>query len=297
MKFMERDIQTFVLYLRDVKKASDNTIMSYGRDLNKFRDYFEQQGVFEVNQITQTGLNSYVLYLEKMKFTPATISRNIASIKAFYHYLFKQRIIEDDISDILRAPKIEKKMPGIMTMKQVTDLLEQPSADTPKQLRDRAMLELMYATGIRVSEIITLKFSDVNLQMGFLACKEASKERVIPFGNKARSALLDYIEKGREALVVNPDSEVLFLNCYGQEMSRQGFWKLIKHYASLAGIKEEITPHTLRHSFAAHLVENGADLKSVQEMMGHSDLASTQIYASMNQNRIRDVYKKAHPRG
>lgn len=296
-RFMERDIQAFITYLRTVKKASDNTIMSYGRDLNKFKDYFEKQGVSQINQITLTSLNSYVLYLERMQFTPSTVSRNIASIKAFYHYLFKRRLIEDDISDMLKAPKIEKKIPGIMTMKQVMDLLDQPSADTPKQLRDKAMLELMYATGIRVSELVTLKLSDVNLQMGFLVCKDLVKERVIPFGNKARNALLTYMDKGRGALVVNPDSDVLFLNCYGEEMSRQGFWKLIKHYAKQAGIQEEITPHTLRHSFAAHLVENGADLRSVQEMMGHSDLASTQIYANMNQNRIRDVYTKAHPRG
>lgn len=294
---MERDIKAFISYMQTVKKASDNTIMSYGRDLKKFRGYFESQGIGSVLQITQTGLNSYVLYLEKMKFTPATVSRNIASIKAFYHYLFKQRIIEEDISDMLKAPKIEKKMPGIMSMQQMNDLLEQPCDGTPKSLRDKAMLELMYATGIRVSELTALKLSDVNLQMGFLVCADGSKERVIPFGNKARAALLQYIEKGREALLVKPDTEVLFLNCYGEEMSRQGFWKLIKHYAKQAGITEEITPHTLRHSFAAHLVENGADLKSVQEMMGHSDLASTQIYANMNQNKIRDVYAKAHPRG
>ena len=194
-------------------------------------------------------------------------------------------------------PKIEKKIPEIMTMNEVVTLLEQPSKDNPKEIRDKAMLELMYATGIRVSELITLKVSDFNLQMGFLICADGNKERVIPFGNASRTALLNYIEKGREAFLLQPESEILFLNCYGEEMSRQGFWKLIKHYAKQAGIQEEITPHTLRHSFAAHLVENGADLKSVQEMMGHSDLASTQIYANMNQNRIRDVYAKAHPRG
>ncbi len=286
---MERDIQAFITYLQTVKKASENTIMSYGRDLKKFQDFFMSQGIQGVSQITQTGLNSYVLYLEKMKFTPSTVSRNIASIKAFYHFLFKQRLIEDDISDMLRAPKIEKKMPGVMSMKQINDLLEQPGDNTPKQLRDKAMLELMYATGIRVSELIALKVSDLNLQMGFLICADGNKERVIPFGNAARTALLNYIEKGREPFLLKPESEILFLNCYGEEMSRQGFWKLIKHYAKQAGIQEEITPHTLRHSFAAHLVENGADLKSVQEMMGHSDLASTQIYANMNQHRIRDV--------
>ena len=180
-------------------------------------------------------------------------------------------------------------------MDEVVRLLEQPAGDTPKEIRDKAMLELLYATGIRVTELITLKTADVNLQMGFIICKDSNKERVIPFGNAAKSALIRYLE-GTRAMISDPDSEYLFANCSGQPMSRQGFWKLIKYYAKKAGIVEDITPHTLRHSFAAHLVENGADLRSVQEMLGHSDISTTQIYAQMNHSRIKEVYAKAHPR-
>jgi len=294
---MERAVEAFVSYLHNIKKSSTNTVMSYKRDLKKFTAFLETQGISDMNQVTPTNLTAYVLYLEKNQFTPATVSRNIASIKAFYHFLFKERMVEEDISDVLHAPKIEKKMPGVMTMDQVTKLLEQPGGDAPKDVRDRAMLELLYATGIRVSELITLQVSDINLQMGFLVCKESNKERVIPFGNQARKALLEYMEKGRAAMIQDEKESTLFVNCFGQPMSRQGFWKLIKYYASKAGIEEEITPHTLRHSFAAHLIENGADLKSVQEMMGHSDIATTQVYANLNHNRIREVYTKAHPRG
>lgn len=294
---MEKAVEAFVSYLHNIKKSSNNTVMSYKRDLKKLTVFLQEQGISEFSQVNQTNLNSYILYLEKNQFTPATVSRNIASIKAFYHFMFKERMVEEDISDILHAPKIEKKMPGIMSMNQVTKLLEQPSGDAPKEVRDRAMLELLYATGIRVSELIALKLSDVNLQMGFVICKDGNKERVIPFGNKARTALIAYLESARGAMIQTNEEQSLFVNCFGQPMSRQGFWKLIKYYGQRAGIEEEITPHTLRHSFAAHLVENGADLKSVQEMLGHSDIATTQIYANLNHSHIREVYAKAHPRG
>ena len=182
-------------------------------------------------------------------------------------------------------------------MEEVIKLLEQPSGNSPKEIRDKAMLELLYATGIRVTELITLKLTDINLQMGFIICRDAAKERVVPFGKEARNALIRYLDGTREKMMEDPACEYLFANCSGQPMSRQGFWKLIKHYAKKAGITADITPHTLRHSFAAHLVENGADLRSVQEMLGHSDISTTQIYANMNHNRIREVYAKAHPRG
>ena len=184
-----------------------------------------------------------------------------------------------------------------MTIAEVDKFLAQPFADTPKEMRDKAMLELIYATGIRVTELISLKVSDVNLKMGFVVCRDNGKERVIPFGNQARNALINYLEHARGAMLVSDEADTLFVNCSGQPMSRQGFWKLIKSYAMRAGIRSEITPHTLRHSFAAHLVANGADLHSVQEMLGHSDISTTQIYANMNHNRIREVYSKAHPRG
>ena len=250
-----------------------------------------------MRKITSTNLNSYILYLEKNKFSSATISRNVASLKTFYHYMYKEGMVGEDVAEMLHAPKIEKKMPEILSTEEIVRLLEQPAGDTHKEIRDKAMLELLYATGIRVTELITLKQKDVNLHMGYLICKDAGKERVIPFGNEAKSALVRYLGGTRAAMISDRDSEYLFVNCSGQPMSRQGFWKLIKFYAKKAGITEEITPHTLRHSFAAHLVENGADLRSVQEMLGHSDISTTQIYANMNHNRIRDVYAKSHPRG
>jgi len=294
---MEQEVELFIAYLHNVKKMSLNTELSYKRDLNKVCQYMSEQGINDPAKVTATNLNSYILYLEKNNFSAATISRNIACIKTFYHYLFKEGKVQEDVSDTLKAPKVEKKIPEIMTTKEVVRLLEQPKGDTPKEIRDKAMLELLYATGIRVSELISLTVEDVNMQMGFIVCHDATKERVIPFGREAKAALSRYLEQARESMLENKDSNILFVNCSGEPMSRQGFWKLIKYYAKKAGIEADITPHTLRHSFAAHLVENGADLRSVQEMLGHSDISTTQIYANMNHSRIRDVYSKAHPRG
>lgn len=294
---MEQAIEAFMRYLHNVRKTSENTRMSYNRDLHKLQVFLSDAGVTKVQAISKTNLNSYILHLEKNKMSPATVSRNIASIKAFYHFLFKERMVEEDISEDLKAPKVEKKLPEIMTVDEVDRLLRQPAGESPKELRDKAMLELLYATGIRVSELISLELSDVNLKMGFVMCHDNGKERVIPFGNEARLALIAYLEKAREAMVLSEEEKALFVNCSGKPMSRQGFWKLIKFYGEKAGIASEITPHTLRHSFAAHLVENGADLHSVQEMLGHSDISTTQIYANMNHNKIREVYVKSHPRG
>lgn len=294
---MEKEIDQFISYLHNAKKTSENTEMSYRRDLNKVLKYMKGQGITEVSEITVTHLHSYILYLEKNHFAAATISRNIASIKAFYHYLFKEGKVSEDISEVLKPPKIEKKIPEILSEEQVNRLLEQPGMGSPKEIRDKAMLELLYATGIRVTELISLKVTDVNLKLGFIVCRDNNKERVVPFGRKAKNALLRYLESARRDMIENEEEDTLFVNYSGQPMSRQGFWKLIKYYAKKAGIEEDITPHTLRHSFAAHLVENGADLRSVQEMLGHSDISTTQIYATMNHNHIREVYAKAHPRG
>ncbi len=287
----------FISYLHNIKKTSNNTELSYKRDLGKMRQYLEENGISGLNDITEEVLDSYIVYLEENQFAAATISRNIASIKAFFHYLAKEGVIAKDISVGLKAPKIEKKMPEILTPEEVIWLLEQPKGDTPKEIRDKAMLELLYATGIRVTELITLKVSDVNMQMGFIICRDGSKERVIPFGAAAKKAMTNYLDKARNVMLFDLQSDILFVNCSGQPMSRQGFWKLIKYYAKKAGIIADITPHTLRHSFAAHLVENGADLRSVQEMLGHSDISTTQVYATLTHNRIREVYSKAHPRG
>lgn len=293
---METEIQAFITYLHNVRKISQNTEMSYRRDLLKVRDYLKGQGVEDVRKITSTNLNSYILYLEKNKFSAATISRNIASLKTFYHFLFREGLVSSDVAETLHAPKVEKKPPEILSAGDAVKLLEQPCGDTVKEIRDKAMLELLYATGIRVSELISLKLSDINLPMEYLVCRDEDRERVIPFGRQAKDALVRYLDAARPQMTQKTGSDCLFVNCQGQPMSRQGFWKLIKYYAGKAGIKGDITPHTLRHSFAVHLVEKGADLRSVQEMLGHSDIATTQVYASMNYDRLKEVYEKTHPR-
>ncbi len=294
---MEKEIGAFITYLHNVKNTSGNTEMSYKRDLEKVLHFMASRDIYEVKDVTAQDLTDYVKYLEDNKFAAATVSRNIASLKAFYHYMVQEGLVEEDISDKLKAPKIEKKAPEIMTPDEVVRLLDQPSGNSPKEIRDKAMLELLYATGIRVTELITLTLSDVNMQMNFILCRDRNKERIIPFGAAAKAAMERYLNGTREGMLENKKSDVLFANCSGQPMSRQGFWKLIKHYAKKADIQADITPHTLRHSFAAHLVENGADLRSVQEMLGHSDISTTQIYANLNHNHIREVYAKAHPRG
>jgi integrase/recombinase XerD len=294
---MEREIQEFISYLHDVKQTSNNTELSYKRDLTKVCHFLELRNISEVERVTPEDLSDYISSLKRQNLAAATVSRNVASIKAFFLYLKENGKVQTDVAVSLKAPKIQKKMPEILSMEEVAALLDQANGDSPKDIRDKAMLELLYATGIRVTELITLKVSDVNLPMNFIMCRDAHKERMIPFGNKAHAALDRYLSDARGAIIEDDSCDVLFANCSGKPMSRQGFWKLIKYYAKKAGITADITPHTLRHSFAAHLVENGADLRSVQEMLGHSDISTTQIYANMNHNRIREVYAKAHPRG
>lgn len=283
---MEREIESFISYLRNVKKTSLNTEMSYRRDLTKMRIYLEITAASPaVNEITEENLKKYMAYMERRKYKASTISRNVASMKAFFHYLLKSGMIQKDISDCLRAPKVERSAPDILTEEEVERLLGGPSGDSDKEIRDSAMLELLYATGIRVSELIGLRISDVNMHMGFLICREDNRERMIPFGSQAREALQRYLSRAREHMVMNEARDVLFVNCQGAPMSRQGFWKIVKYYAKKAGISKDITPHTLRHTFAAHLVENGTDLKSVQEMLGHSDISTTHMYVNMDKRR------------
>lgn len=294
--YMEEHIEEFINYLHNVKKTSKNTELSYRRDLMKMNSYLAARNITDVRDVKREDLIKYVQHFEDEKAAPASVSRSIASLRAFFNYLEKEGIIEESPADGIKSPKIEKKLPQIMTQDEVIRLLEQPSGDTPKDIRDKAMLELLYATGMRVTELITLKVADVNLQMNYVDCHDPNKDRIIPFGIEARNALKNYLEHSREAMIENKNEETLFVNVSGQPMSRQGFWKLIKYYTKRAGIQMDITPHTLRHSFAAHLVENGADLRSVQEMLGHSDISTTQIYAALSHNHIREVYEKAHPR-
>ncbi len=291
---MEIYIEQYVEYLRTTKKSSDNTIASYKRDLLKFANYFKSMGNDDIRSINETNLNSYILFIEKQGMSVATVSRNIASIKSFFNFLLREGIVQADPSEHLKPPKIEKKAPDVLTISEVNKLLEQPGNTTPKEIRDRAMLELLYATGIRVTELVTLKVRDVNLKMGYVECHDANKSRIIPIEDAAQNALTAYLNGVREGMC--HDSDYLFSNCKGTPMTRQGFWKIIKHYAAKAGIDKDITPHMIRHSFASHLVNNGADLKAVQEMLGHADISTTQIYLNSKQSRLKEEYRKAHPR-
>lgn len=293
---MERDIREFIAYLHNTKKTSNNTEVSYQRDLKKMAAFLSERGIRETKDIRELDLEGYLNYMERENFASSTISRSVASIRALFQYLFKEGRIQRDPSGNLKPPKVEKKAPEILSVEEVDRLLKQPDQNAPKGIRDTAMLELLYATGMRVSELIHLKTTDLNLQFGYVTCHDNGKERIIPIGNVSRKALTRYIELGRTAFVKDQDETALFTNCSGKAMSRQGFWKVLKGYADDAGIQRDITPHTLRHSFAVHMLQNGADIKSVQEMLGHSDVSTTQIYLGMNMNKMRDVYMRAHPR-
>lgn len=295
---MDTETEQFIGYMGNERKASQNTLISYERDLNQMADYLEDRGISDVAKVTKTALSSYILFLEKSGKASSTISRVMASMRAFFHYELREGKVRRDPTELLRTPRVEKKAPSILTTEEVERLLEQPGESTPKDLRDKAMLELLYATGLRVSELIGLEVADVNLSIGFVTCRDGYKQRTVPFGRTARQALLRYVEQAREALVKDKDTPNLFVNCTGGPMSRQGFWKIIKYYGEKAGIETDITPHTLRHSFAAHLIGGGADLQAVQTMMGHSDMATTQAYVSYArmQDPIRRTYREAHPR-
>lgn len=294
---MVRLLDDFSEFLINNRKLSYNTAVSYTRDIKQLINFLKVREVATPQEVNQTTLISYCLELEQEGRASSTIARNIASIRCFFHFLTKEKHIDENPSLMLEAPKCEKRSPQSLSTENIQRLLEQPDTDTFKGSRDRAMLEILYATGIRVTELINLKLEDVNLAMGFLNCKGSrGKSRIIPLGGEAVKALKDYIEKHWSQQNLLEMENQLFLNVKGKPMSRQGFWKIMKSYAAAASIKVEITPHTLRHSFATHLIENGADLKSVQEMMGHSDISTTQIYAQMIKSKLRDVYSKTHPR-
>jgi len=293
---MDNAIQNYVDYLHNVKQVSHNTEVSYHQDLKMAAGYLEGMDVKDPLDATATNLNSYMLYLEKEGFSPATVSRKVAALRSFYRYMLEIKEIEVDPTTELKPPKVEKRAPNVLSVDEVDKLLSQPDTTTMKGLRDKAMLELLYATGIRVSELINLQLSDVDIKRSFLICREKNKERWIPFGETTKQALTLYLKHARPVLLKGNENEFLFTNCSGKPMSRQGFWKVLKGYAAEIGITGEITPHTLRHSFAAHLVQNGADLKSVQEMLGHSDISTTAMYVNLNMNKLRHVYNNTHPR-
>lgn len=289
-------IQAYENYLTKVKRASDNTISSYMRDIRQFADWLRSSQDLDVFDAAQLNIAQYMQHLEVNGKSGATVSRCLASLKNFYSYLVSSGFMEKTPVTDIHVDRGEKKLPQILNGREIELLLAQPVCMDAKGFRDKAMLEVMYATGIRVSELIDLDVEDVNLEQGIIKCAGSKKTRVIPLYPAALRALGVYLREIRDSMVSDPDESALFVNINGVRMSRQGFWKILKHYQTTARIEKEITPHTLRHSFAVHLLENGADLGSLQELMGHSDISSTQLYTQMINQKLKSVYEKCHPK-
>ena len=289
------EIARYGEYLVREKHASQNTVASYLRDVTQFSDYLKARGPGLLEATAET-VQSYMDWMTSRGKSAASVTRFLASVKSFYNFQLFSGKVKANPAKGVAAAKVERKYPEILTSKEVDLFLEQPQCVDAKGFRDHAMLELLYATGIRVSELIALDLDDLNLAAGFVHCSGKGRERMIPLYRTAVKALQDYVWKVRPQLASGEEETALFVNMNGERMSRQGFWKIIKHYQEKAGIEKEITPHTLRHSFAAHLLENGADLRSIQEMLGHADISSTQIYTHVVKGNLKDVYQKAHPR-
>ncbi len=282
-------------FLTEEKKASPNTLSSYLRDVRQYLGWLGEEGI-SPTQALHADVEAYTRSMAARGKSAATVTRCQASLKSFYSWLMETGQVGENPARGLPQAKVERKLPHILTSREVELFLEQPDPTDAKGCRDKAMLELLYATGIRVSELINLNLDNINLSAGFIRCASRGKERIIPLYQAAVRALQNYLDRVRPQMVEHPDEKALFVNMSGERMSRQGFWKIIKHYQEKAGIQKDITPHTLRHSFAAHLLENGADLHSIQEMLGHADISSTQIYTQVVSQKLKDVYNKAHPR-
>ena len=293
---MERQLKYFFDFLENEKKLSENTLQSYRRDLKQFKRYLESYGL-RFDRVKKEDIEDYIKEMSEQEHKkPASISRSIASLRAFYQFVVKRKKMRDDPTKDIKAPKVEKRVPSVLTAEEVELLLEQPKDIDLKGIRDKAMLEFAYATGMRVTEIISLNIDDVNLEEGLVNCRTGNKQRNIPLGKMSLKALKEYIEEARDILIKSESEKALFVNINGGRLTRQGFWKIIKYYKEQAHISKEITPHVLRHSFATHLLQNGADLKAIQTMLGHSDISSTQVYMQFQDGGLKDIYKKAHPR-
>lgn len=292
---MEEQLNLFFGFLENEKKVSANTLQSYKRDLKQFEKYIEENEE-DYNNLTDEGIKTYIKYMQEIGKKPSTISRGLASIRSFYQYEVKNKVVEIDPTEGIQSPKIEKRVPSVLTSNEVALLLDQPKNVNLKGTRDKAMLEFAYATGMRVTEIISLNVEDINLETGYATCRNGKKERTVPIGNMSLKALKDYMLNARDTMIKDENEKALFVNLNGQRLTRQGFWKIIKYYKEQAHIDKEITPHVLRHSFATHLLQNGADLKSIQTMLGHSDILSTQVYMQFQDESLKNIYKKAHPR-
>ena len=292
---MEKQVKLFLEFLQNEKKLSDNTLQSYKRDIIQYQNYLEENGI-NYAKVSKEDVKAYLTYLKQIGKKPSTISRNLASIRSFYQFLIRNKKIKNDPTEDVQSPKIEKRVPSVLTAQEVELLLEQPKDVDLKGTRDKAMLEFAYATGMRVTEIINLNIEDVNLDGEYVICRVGSKQRNIPLGSLSLKALREYIEEARPILIKSEKEKALFVNVNGQRLTRQGFWKIVKYYKEQAHITKDITPHVLRHSFATHLLQNGADLKAIQTMLGHSDISSTQVYMQFQDPGLKDIYQKAHPR-
>lgn len=292
---MEKQIKLFLEFLQNEKKLSNNTLQSYKRDILQFAQYVDESKLNYL-KMDQEDINTYLKYLNGTGKKASTISRNLASIRSFYQFLIRNKKMKNDPTNDIQSPKVEKRIPSVLTSQEVELLLEQPKDVDLKGIRDKAMLEFAYATGMRVTEIISLNVQDLNITEGYVVCRTGTKQRNIPLGSLSLKALKEYVEEARPILIKNENEESLFVNVNGKRLTRQGFWKIVKYYKEQAHITKDITPHILRHSFATHLLQNGAELKAIQTMLGHSDISSTQVYMQFQDPEIKDIYKKAHPR-
>ena len=292
---MEKRIKLFLEFLQKDKKLSNNTLQSYKRDITQYESYINEENL-QYLKVTNEDIKKYLENLKNIGKKTSTISRNLASIRSFYQYLVRTKKVKEDPTEGIQSPKVEKRVPSVLSSKEVELLLEQPKTVDLKGIRDKAMLEFAYATGMRVTEIINLDIDDVNLKEGYVSCSNANKQRNIPLGAISINAFKEYIKKARPYLIKSEDEKSLFVNINGKRLTRQGFWKIVKFYKEQAHIEKEITPHVLRHSFATHLLQNGADLKAIQVMLGHSDISSTQVYMQFQDEGLKNIYKKAHPR-
>ncbi len=292
---MDKQIESFLEFIKNEKKLSENTLQSYRRDVLQYQKYVEANNI-NYTKVKTNDIKDYLQYLHDMNKKSSTISRNLASIRLFYQFLLRNNKVKADPTEGIQSPKIEKRVPNILTSQEVSLLLDQPKNIDLKGIRDKAMLEFAYATGMRVTEIISLNIDDVNLEEAYVTCKNGSKQRNIPLGKISLKALEEYIEDSRPILIKSETEKALFVNINGKRLTRQGFWKIVKFYKEQAHITKEITPHVLRHSFATHLLQNGAELKAIQTMLGHSDISSTQVYMQFQDESIKNIYRKAHPR-
>ena len=292
---MEKQINNFLEFLQKDKKLTENTLQSYKRDISQYENYIEKNNL-NYAEVDEDAIKGYLAYLQENGKKTSTVSRNLASIRSFYQYSVRVKDLKKDPTENVQSPKIEKRIPNVLSTKEVELLLEQPEDSDLKGIRDKAMLEFAYATGMRVTEIISLDIKDINVKEGYVICKTGTKQRTIPLGELSIKALKNYVDESRPYLIKSDDEPSLFVNINGKRLTRQGFWKIVKFYKEQAHIDKEITPGVLRHSFATHLLQNGADLKAIQTMLGHSDISSTQVYMQFQDEGIKNIYKKAHPR-